>query len=95
MERRSYCANASDKPLAKVSKAQELLNFVTAIRRGPLSHCTHFSRIHLHSSRGYSEAQGGGSFILKLTFFCFYIQVVVNEPLEDLANVVFVSVQVC
>ena len=89
MEGCSYCAKASDEPPVKVSKPQELLNSLAVIRR---RYSTYFSRIHLHPSRGYDKAQEGDGVGMKLTFFCFDIQVIVEKTFKDLAYVVFVSV---
>ena len=79
MERGRYCAEASDEPPVKVSKPQELLNLLAAVRCRPICHSANFSRIHLHSSRSYSEAQEGDGVGMKHTFFGFDIQVVSNS----------------
>ena len=94
MERRSYCAKASDEPPVKVSKSEELLNLFAAIRCGPLSHSANFSRVHLHSSRGYDEAQEGDSVGMEHTLFCFDIESVIQQSFQDFGHVVLVSVKV-
>ena len=92
VEGSSYCAKASDKPPVEVSKPEELLNFLAAIRRWLLDHSAHFSRIQLHPSRGYDKAQEGDGVGMKLTLFRFDIQVVVEKTLKNLANMASVSV---
>ncbi len=83
MERCSYGAEVSDEPPVKVSKSQELLN-KTAIRCRPLSHSDNFRWIHLYLSRGYDEAEERYCVSMKLTLFSFNIQLVLQQPLEDL-----------
>ena len=65
MERNSYCAEAPDK--LPVCKSLELLNLFAAVWSRPICHSTHFSRIHLYSSRGYNEAQEQDSIGMKNT----------------------------
>lgn len=66
-----YCAETSDKLPVKVSKFEELLNLLVAIRRGPFGHSAYFCWIHLHPPRGYYEAQEGDGIGVKLALFRF------------------------
>ena len=94
MERSSYCAKASDKPPMKVCKSQELLNLFAAVWCRPFCHSGNFSRVHLHFSRGYDEAQEQDRFGMKNTFLCFDIQVMFYQSLKNLVDMNFVCSEV-